>query len=108
MCVCVCVWGGGLHLGHALHVQLDQVGLVVLEDGHPHAEDDLQALGEETHRLCHPIRSTLPAQQPITAQDRRQRPCPLKRHRTVNTGVLHHTTDGSALFEYQATARRLN
>lgn len=32
------------YLGHALHVQLNEVSLVVLQDGQSHAKDDLEAL----------------------------------------------------------------
>lgn len=32
------------HLRHALHVQLNEVSLVVLQDGQAHSEDDLEAL----------------------------------------------------------------
>lgn len=36
----------GTYLGHALHVELDELGLVELQQRHPHAEDDLQPLRE--------------------------------------------------------------
>lgn len=34
------------YLRHALHVQLNEVSLVVLQDGQTHTEDDLEALRE--------------------------------------------------------------
>lgn len=42
------------YLRHALHVQLNEVSLVVLQDGQAHTEDNLQALqkGHIYFRIC--------------------------------------------------------
>lgn len=42
------------HLRHALHVQLDEVSLVILQDGQAHPEDDLQPLHTSNRRVLQP------------------------------------------------------
>lgn len=49
------------YLRHALHVQLDEVSLVVLQDGQAHPEDDLQALRtSQNYRLTRVRGTALP------------------------------------------------
>lgn len=42
------------YVRHALHVQLNEVSLVVLQDGQAHTEDNLEAL--QTHRIFYYMR----------------------------------------------------